>query len=450
MVTNVKGAEWVEALNAGEQILLNIIGADYAMQDLSVSENRITGGFVSTYSSWGPTWDLDVFPLIGGVGGNVLSTLPLEQGGFGVASGTSMATPLVAAIYALVGQIRGTFNPEELRNLFTTTAKANMWNDGTKTYSQLAPVPQQGPGLIQAYDAAFTTTLLTPASISFNDTDHFVKSVSFEIKNTGSDSVTYTIGHVAALTVYTMDNDGDLYPSLFPNPSSDAAASLSFSSSSIEVAAGSAANVTVTPTAPAGLDESRLPVYSGFITVNGTNGENVTIPYLGVAGSMHNAANLDPTYHDLISYADSDLTPLAANTTVTVPYPTLAEAESPSANISYPTALFQTNLGTAILRVDVVALSQGYAGNTTTVLGTKIAGSVYSFPMLYVQRALWTTPFTGMLADGSIVPEGPYQLVVKALKMYGNQDLEEDYTVISTAPFTLRYGNQTEYTHTST
>lgn len=437
MATDVQGAAWVEALNAGEEIQLDIVGAEYATQELVQATNDITGGFVSTYSSWGPTWDLDVYPLVGGVGGNVLSTFPLNLGGYAVASGTSMATPLVAAIYALIGQVRGTFDPEELRDLLTTTAKANLWNDGSTTYGELAPVPQQGPGLVQAYDAAFTTTLLTPASISFNDTDHFVESASFVIKNTGSASVTYTIGQVAALTVYTLDNDGDLFPAFFPNPSADAAASLSFSSSSIEVAAGSAANITVSPTPPAGLDESLLPVYSGYITINGTNGENFTIPYLGVAGSMYNAANLDPTYSDLISYAD--FTSIPANSTVTVPYPTLAEAESPSINVSYPSALYQTNLGTAVVRVDVVALSQTYTGNTTTVLGTEIAGSVYGYPLSYIERSGWAAPFTGMLADGSVVPEGPYRLVVKALRMYGDPALEEDYTGFSTVPFTLAY-----------
>lgn len=441
MVLEDQGAAWVEALNAGEGVYLDIVDPDYATQIFSQGTNDVTGGFVSTYSSWGPTWDLDVYPLVGGVGGNILSTFLLNQGGYAVESGTSMATPQIAAIYALVGQVRGTFDPEELRNLLTTTAKANLWNDGATTYGALAPVPQQGPGLVQAYDAAFATTLITPASVSFNDTDHFLESFDLQIANTGSEAVTYTIGHVAALTVYTLDADGDDYPAYFPNPTSDAAATLSFSTTSLEVAAGATANVTVSPTAPGGLDVARLPVYSGYITVNATAGASFAVPYLGVAGSLHDATNLDPVYTYLTSYSDATYSPAAANATFTVPPPTLAAAEAPASDVAYPTALYQLDLGAALVRVDVVPLSSGVGNTTTTVLGVEIAGSVYGYPQPWLSRFAYTAPFTGLLDDGSTVAEGQYELLVRALKLYGDPASEDDYTSISTVPFTLTYSN---------
>lgn len=441
MALESQGVAWVEALNAGEEVYLDIIDPTYAETSFYQSTNDVTGGFVSTYSSWGPTWDLDVYPLVGGVGGNILSTYLLNQGGYAVESGTSMATPQIAAIYALVGQVRGTFDPEELRNLLTTTAKANLWNDGSSTYGSLAPVPQQGPGLVQAYDAAFATTLITPASVSFNDTDHFLESFDIQIANTGSETLSYTIGHAAALTVYTLDADGDDYPAYFPNPTADAAATLSFSSTSIEVAAGSTANVTITPTAPAGLDATLLPVYSGYITVNATDGASFAIPYLGVAGSLHDATNLDPIYTYLMSYTDASYEPVAANTTFTVPYPTLATAEAPLSNVSYPTALFQLDLGAALVRIDVEPLSANYTGTTTTVLGADIAGSIYGYPAQWLSRFAYTAPFTGLLDDGTAVPEGQYRLLVRVLKLYGDPESEDDYTTIPTVAFTLDYSS---------
>lgn len=443
MATEEQGAAWVDALNAGEEVYVDITDPTYADQVFATGTNDVTGGFASTYSSWGPTWDLDVYPLVGGVGGNIFSTFLLDQGGYAVESGTSMATPLVAAIYALVGQVRGTFDPETLRNLLTTTAKANLWNDGAATYGALAPVPQQGPGLVQAYDAAFATTLITPASVSFNDTDHFVESFDFRIENTGAGAVTYAIGQVAALTVYTLDDDGDLYPAYFPNPTADgASATLALSASSVEVPAGGSVNITVVATPPAGLNEAWLPVYSGYITVNATAGsaESFAIPYLGVVGSLHNATNLDPVYTYLMAYNDSSYTPTAANATFVVPYPTLAAAESPSVDVGYPSALFQADLGVALVRVDVAPAAGGsYTGNTTTVLGETIAGSVYGYPQPWLTRSAYLVPFTGLLADGSVVPEGQYELLVRALKIYGDPDLEEEYTTITTVPFTLTY-----------
>lgn len=442
MVSETQGTAWVEALNAGEEIYLDVINPNDTIYIFESVTNNVTGGYASTYTSWGPTWDLDFYPDVAGPGGNIFSTYLLSQGGYASLSGTSMATPILAAIYALVGQVRGTFDPTILGNVLTTTAKSQLWNDGSTTYSSLAPAPQQGPGLVQAYDAAFATTLLSPASISFNDTDNFVDTVSFAIENTGSEMVTYAISHVPALTVYTLDDAGDLWPAEFPNPSADETATLSFSFSSVTVAAGATVNVTVTPTPPASLDASRLPVYSGYITINATTGsENLAIPYLGVWGSMYNATNLDPDWTYLMSYTDATYSASAANTTFTVPYPTLAEAEYPSDDISYPSALFQTDLGAAVVRVDVVPLSGNYTGNTTTtVLGTKIAGSVYGYPATYITRSDWLAPFTGMLADGSVVPEGQYALAVKALKIFGDPDVVEDYTSITTVPFTLLYG----------
>lgn len=440
MVSEDQGAAWVEDLNAGEDVFLTITDPDYASQTLVQTTNDVTGGFASTYTSWGPTWDLDMYPLVAGVGGNIFSTYLTNEGSYAVLSGTSMATPLVAAIYALIGQVRGTFDPIVLRDILTTTAKANLWNDGTDTYDALAPIPQQGPGLIQAYDAAFANTLITPASISFNDTDHFVASTSFSISNTGSEAMTYTIGHVPALTVYTLDEAGDLFPAYFPNPTVDSpAATITFSSTSIQVPAGASTEVTLSASAPLTLDASRLPVYSGYITINGTDDSSFEVPYLGVVGSMSNATNLDPDYTYLFTSTDDSYTPSSADLTFTIPYPTLAEAVDPSSNISYPTALYQLDLGSALVRVDVVPLAANFTGNATTVLGTKIAGSVYGYPADWLTRSDYIAVFTGLLADGSVVPEGTYKLVVRALRIFGDRKDVEGYETRQTVAFNVLY-----------
>ena len=60
-----------------------------------------SGNTVSSFSSVGPAYELDVRPGITGIGGNVLSTLPRQTGSWGVLSGTSMATPAVAGTVAL-------------------------------------------------------------------------------------------------------------------------------------------------------------------------------------------------------------------------------------------------------------------------------------------------------------------------------------------------------------
>ena len=59
-------------------------------------------GQISSFSSWGPTDGLTLKPEITGIGGNVFSAYVGND--YAVASGTSMASPAVAASAALVRQ----------------------------------------------------------------------------------------------------------------------------------------------------------------------------------------------------------------------------------------------------------------------------------------------------------------------------------------------------------
>lgn len=69
------------------------------------SQGADSAGKVSAFTSWGPTFELTLAPSFGAPGGGILSTYPVALGEYAVASGTSMATPLVASIVALVSQV---------------------------------------------------------------------------------------------------------------------------------------------------------------------------------------------------------------------------------------------------------------------------------------------------------------------------------------------------------
>ena len=130
-----------------------------------------SGGLISDFSTYGPTYDMDFKPAVAAPGGNILSTLPLTQGGWGVDSGTSMATPFVAGSSALVLQVKGKSAAKGMRDLFQATANPTA-SSHTDT-DPLQTLTQQGAGLIQVNTAIQTTTVISPGQITLNDTAHF-------------------------------------------------------------------------------------------------------------------------------------------------------------------------------------------------------------------------------------------------------------------------------------
>ena len=121
--------------------------------------------------SYGPTNDFFFKPAVAAPGGGILSTVP--ENGYSVLSGTSMATPFVAGVSALLFESKGKTADvaRTARTLFETTAKYVPSNltDG----DPLQTVTQQGAGLINAYDALHATTILSKGELLLNDTANF-------------------------------------------------------------------------------------------------------------------------------------------------------------------------------------------------------------------------------------------------------------------------------------
>ncbi|KAI6883151.1 subtilisin-like protein [Hortaea werneckii] len=436
MTTADQGVEWVRLLANGSEVVLNIVDPDFADTFATSSTNTRTGGFLSTFTSWGPTYELDIKPQISSPGGMILSTYPLALGGYAVLSGTSMACPLAAAVVGLVGQVRGTFDPATIESLLAATANPNLFNDGTSTYPILAPVAQQGGGLIQAYDAAYTNVELSVSSIAFNDTDNFEDTMNFTISNAGDDSVTYSLSNVGAATAYTF-SQGSIYPDIFPNELVDSFASVEFSSKEVSIGAGSESTVQIMVTPPQGLDASRLAVWSGYIAMNGSDGTSLSLPYQGVTGSMHDQTVLDTENTYLTTSASEDYAPVtSSNSTFYLP----RSNSTASNSTAYPEVAIALAFGSSLVRCDVHPVGpQGYGSNSTNILGVASLGNIYSFPYTYAPRGGLVAAWDGMLEDGTMAPAGTYQLVVRALHIFGDKSMASEYDSATTVPFTIKY-----------
>lgn len=362
---------------------------------------------------------MDVKPQVASPGGNILSTWPQTLGSYAVISGTSMACPLVAGIYALIADVRGTFDPATLEALIASTANPRLYNEGSGAVGLRAPVAQVGAGLVQAYDAAYTTTLLSKSYLAFNDTDHLDSTLEFTIKNLGKKAVTYKLGSVGALTAYTFSDS--IYPDFFPGLEvSEEYAKITFARPSVTVPAHGSAVVSVTVTPPK-IDGTRLPVYSGYVTLNGTNGENLSLPYNGAVGSLHKAQVLDTGY--LAISSDANLNPVTGNASFVL-------SKDPTADVVQPVAVALMAFGSPRISVKVVQIK----GKTT-----KSLGDVFGSPYDYASRDAYTTAFDGRLADGTYVPAGDYKFSIEALHIFGNAKKPQEWDVSVSAPFTVRY-----------
>lgn len=439
MVPSDTGATWIKSLKAGDTVTLSMVDPQKADTTFINPLNTLTGGALSTFTTWGPTWEMDMKPQFGAPGGNILSTYPLAKGAFAILSGTSMATPLAAGIIALLGEVRGDLNPKTIQALLSSTANPQVFNDGSQFYEFLAPTSQQGAGLIQAYDAAYTTTILEPVGLSFNDTAHLQASLNFTLTNKGTKAVTYKFTNVPAITTYTLDGNSTV-PVPFPNEPVEAAASLKFSQNNIKINPGQAVTVDVVPTPPTGVDAKRLPLWSGWVAVNGTDGSSLSIPYQGLVGSLKDQTVLG-AQDGYISRSDDTTTvaPVAAGFVFTLPAPGTPIGEITTV---LPTVETILSLGSRKVRIDVIPQFKNLPAGSPPIydfFGYKTIGQPTGTPLTTLPRGSNPANWNGQLLNGKYAPAGKYKVVIHALKIFGDEKKKADYNVAETQVFEIKY-----------
>jgi subtilisin family serine protease len=178
--------------------------------------------------------------MSGAPGGKILSTWPLgAYGGYAIISGTSMATPFVAACYALVRSQYPGLSVAEVISLLQSTSTPMPYVYDT---SFLSTVASQGSGMINPYNALTYKTTVGSSQLVFGDTGNFLNiPQTITINNGSPDSKTYTIKHqgggYAAYFPYPDILPPDYYD-YYGLPQYPIYASVSFTASTITVVAG--------------------------------------------------------------------------------------------------------------------------------------------------------------------------------------------------------------------
>ncbi|KIM30503.1 hypothetical protein M408DRAFT_286696 [Serendipita vermifera MAFF 305830] len=420
----------------------------------SGSIDNPAGGLMSSFSTYGPTFDAYMKPQVSAPGGGILSTIPTNKGSYAIYSGTSMATPYVAGVSALLIQTKGASKETALaaRDFLQTTAHALPSNKNETALLQTASM--QGAGLIDAYNMVHYKTVVSPGQLLLNDTANFEGHHTIQIFNNGTKEMTYKLTHKPAGTAQSLVT-GSIQQNVGPVPlTADAATVLMVPTITIGPGQKRTFDVLITPP---NVDARTIPVYSGYIEIASQDGKEIlAVTYLGIASKLKDATILDNT-----DEVFGEKLPASINAAGSV---TRNEETYDFVGENYPFIVFRLVMGTRKLVFDLVSenttvpntisrrdietparrdldffnwLVGWLNGSTCHLCGG--GGSYDQVPTLggleiwernarhtkagYSIFALSNNKF----ANGTRIPNGRYKILLRALKITGSLELEEDH-----------------------
>ena len=292
---------------------------------LSIKRSQTSGPFMSDFSSWGPTPDLQLKPEITAHGGSILSAVPGQS--YDRISGTSMATPNMSGVTALLRQYVKANFPDKADDPVAVTAFVNqllmstadvVYNTNGLPYSPR----KQGAGLanlknsaatsafIQTYDRK-TGEVMDKSKIELGDDPQRtgVYTLKFAINNFGTAALTYDVSALVMTEGVsdTKTNQGETTVTEQGYILNGATVSVTSvtggtqSGSSVTVAGGKVAEVTVTITLSDAdkkyMDDSfENGMYvEGFLILTAKEGTTVNLgaPYLAFYGDWTEAPIMD-------------------------------------------------------------------------------------------------------------------------------------------------------------
>jgi uncharacterized protein (TIGR03437 family) len=269
MISNADGTALQSFLNSNPRANLTINPA-VTEQSLSVYNQ------LASFSSQGPVTGTNALkPDLVAVGTNMYMAAetydPLGAlygvSGYGEASGTSFAAPMVAGAAALVKQSHPGWTAAQVKSALVNSASQDVTQDDSGN-----PVTAQsvGAGKLDAGAAVAAIVTANPATISFGALIRLPAPQQIVLTNYGSSSV--------ALSISNNNTHGA------PN------VTMTFNQPSLTLAPGASTTLTVTLS-------GSLPAagsYSGTVTITGTN-VSMRVPYLYLVASG-SASNIIPIY----------------------------------------------------------------------------------------------------------------------------------------------------------
>ena len=278
-----------------------------------------TAGQMSSFTSWGPTPNLDFKPEITAPGGNIFSTLNNDS--YGLMSGTSMAAPHVAGGTALVMErvneefgLTGADRVQFAKNLMMNTSKPVELNAG-----EFVSPRRQGAGIMQLANALETDVMVTNAAtgeakVALKEIENGKFKFTLNAENFSDEEKTYIVNVQlqsdmpinAGPNFVTIPNDASYGSYVFDG--TDATINVP---ATVTIPANGEASVEVDVDASGSewLKDYFTNGYfiDGFVTMTDTNEEisgNVplTVPFFGFNGSWDDASIFDLSSWEELTY----------------------------------------------------------------------------------------------------------------------------------------------------
>ena len=276
-------------------------------------------GLPTFFSSWGPSHELDFKPDVMAPGGYVFSTIPMHAGSYGLMDGTSMSSPHVAGIVALVLSA----NPDlmghkghkihDVRNYLMNTSVPAPYN--VDPALGLEPAARQGAGMVDAMAAIAAVAKVDPEKIALHDLRGATRTETIKVENKNGVTMTYNVSHVAAISAAP--------PFTSRWVPMTAAANVTVSPSVLVVPAGGSANLTATFRQPSSVPGGTI--LSGWIELAPVGGgKSLRVPYMGLKGAYQELPAINPTFVDINTSLDNPSLRSESRPNCTGPPPTQA------------------------------------------------------------------------------------------------------------------------------
>lgn len=295
--TNILGIKDTSIVSSPGTALtaLTVASADNKVHEYGHRTDNVR---MSSFSSWGPSNELNIKPEITAPGGNIKAACSGVDG-YETLSGTSMSSPYVAGAEAIILNaikskkidLDGASLVSFMKNSIINTADVLYDPDRYIPYS----VRNQGAGLVDVYGAVNNNVLATYNGEAKVELGALIESKTIDIvlTNYGKDDAVYNLEKSQIYKDYTKGQNDDFEYGI--KMALDAF--VTYNMSQVTVPAGGEVTVQATVNIPESFEKNCF--VEAFISFKGENVENIGLPVLGFYGNWEKEPIIDkPVYEE--------------------------------------------------------------------------------------------------------------------------------------------------------